>query len=289
MKRFDYLIPKTIPEALAMLSDRSEAIPLAGGTDILVQMKTGQRAVKALVSLKRLSELHSYSHNGTLTLGSAVTLGQICADQQIQQEYPALSISVSLIGSRQIRNMATIGGNVCNAAPSADTAPALLALDARAVIVGSQGERVIPLTAFFLEPGRTTLQAGELLKDILIPKPANRSGSFYVRHTPRARMDTAIAAAAAAVTVGADDVITDARLALGAVAPIPMRAVAAEALLVGQHLTDELLQKVGAAAAKDTQPIDDLRASAEYRRHLADVLSQRALRNAFARARNTKG
>jgi len=289
MKRFDYLTPKNLREALEMMSDRPEAIPLAGGTDILVQMKEGHRSVEALLSLKRIPELHHYVHNGTLTLGSAVTLGQISANQQIQQEYAALSIGASLIGSVQTRNVATVGGNVCNAAPSADTAPPLLVLDARAVIVGTQGERTIPLTAFFLGPSRTVLQPGELLKEIVVPKPAARSGSFYMRHTPRARMDIAVAAAAAAITLSADDAITDARLALGAVAPVPLRAAAAEALLPGHHLTEELLQEVGATAAREVQPINDLRASAEYRRHLVDVLVQRALRNAFARAKNNKG
>jgi len=289
MKRFDYLAPKNLAEALAMMADRPEAFPLAGGTDILVQMREGQRSVKALLSLKRIPELHHQTHNGMLALGSAVTLGQICADQQIQQQYTALSVGAGLIGSLQIRNVATVGGNLCNAAPSADTAPPLLVLDAQAVIAGSQGERTIPLTAFFLEPGCTALRPGELLKDIVVPKPANRSGSFYMRHTPRTKMDIAVAGAAAAVTLGADDVITDGRLALGAVAPVPMRAISAEALLVGQHLTEELLQEVGATAARETHPIDDLRASAEYRRHLADVLIQRALRNAFASAKNNKG
>lgn len=289
MKRFDYLTPKNLAEALAMMLDRPEAIPLAGGTDILVQIKEGQRSVKALLSLKRIPELHHQVHNGALTFGSAVTLGQICADRQIQGEYSALSISAGLIGSVQIRNMATVGGNLCHAAPSADTAPPLLVLDAQAVVVGSHGERTIPLTTFFLEPGHTVLQAGELLKDIIVPKPAACSGSFYIRHTPRARMDIAVVGVAAAVTLGADNVMTDARLALGAVAPVPLRATATEKLLPGHHLTEELLQEVGAATVREVQAIDDLRASAEYRRHLVDVLIQRALRNAFARAKHNKG
>ncbi|MCP4406006.1 MAG: xanthine dehydrogenase family protein subunit M [bacterium] len=289
MKRFDYLTPKNLAEALAMMADRPEAIPLAGGTDILVQMKEGQRSVKTLLSLKRISDLHHRAYNGALTLGSALTLGQICADRQIQQEYTALSTGAGLIGSLQTRNVATVGGNVCNAAPSADTAPPLLVLDAQAVIVGAQGERAIPLSAFFLGPGRTVLQAGELLKEIVVPKPAARSSSFYMRQTPRARMDIAVVGVAAAVTLAVDGVMTDARIALGAVAPVPLRAVAAEALLTGQHLTKELLQEVGAAAAREAQAIDDLRASAEYRRHLVNVLVQRALQNAFAGAGNNKG
>ena len=288
MKRFDYLAPRSLAEALEMLSDRPEAIPLAGGTDLLVQVKEGVRSVETLLSLKRVPELRQYDHNGALTLGATVTVGQIAADPQVQQDYTALAMGAGLIGSVQIRNMATVGGNLCNAAPSADTAPPLLVLGAQAVIASTQGERTVPLEAFFLKPGRTALQPGELLKEIVVPQPAEGSGSFYLRHTPRARMDLAVAGVAAAVTLDTDGTVTDARLALGAVAPVPMRATEAEALLAGQALTDELLQEVGATAAREAKPIDDLRASAEYRRHLVSVLTQRALRGTFARARDRK-
>ncbi len=208
-----------------------------------------------------------------------VTLGQIAANQRIQQDYAALAISAGLIGSVQIRNVATVGGNLCNAAPSADAAPPLL-------VLGAQGQYTVPLEAFFLEPGHTVLQPGELLQEIVVPRPAQRSGSFYVRHTPRARMDLAVAGVAVAITLNADGTLAEARLALGAVAPVPMRATEAEALLPGQALTEELLQEVGALTAQQAQPIDDQRASAAYRRRLVNVLTQRALRGALARAKD---
>ncbi len=285
MKRFEYLAPRSLKEALQILSDRPEAIPLAGGTDLLVRVKEGSRSVETLLSLKRVPELRQYAHNGTLILGSTVTVGRIAADPRIQQAYTALAVGAGLIGSVQIRNVATVGGNLCNASPSADTAPPLLVLGAQAVIAGAQGERTIPLEEFFEEPGRTALQAGELLTAITLPQPAQRSGSFYLRHTPRARMDLAVVGVAAAVTVEADGSIVDARLALGAAAPVPLRARQAEALLAGQVLTDELWREVGATAAREAEPIDDQRASAEYRRHLVDVLTRRALRCALARAK----
>ena len=285
MKRFEYLAPRSLKEALQILSDRPEAIPLAGGTDLLVRVKEGSRSVETLLSLKRVPELRQYAHNGTLILGSTVTVGRIAADPRIQQAYTALAVGAGLIGSVQIRNVATVGGNLCNASPSADTAPPLLVLGAQAVIAGAQGERTIPLEEFFEEPGRTALQAGELLTAITLPQPAQRSGSFYLRHTPRARMDLAVVGVAAAVTVEADGSIVDARLALGAAAPVPLRARQAEALLAGQVLTDELWREVGATAAREAEPIDDQRASAEYRRHLLDVLTRRALRGALARAK----
>ncbi len=289
MKRFAYLAPKNLIEALEMMSDRPEAIPLAGGTDLLVQVKEGRRPVETLLSLKRVPEVHQYTHNGTLTFGAAVTVGQIAAQPQVQRDYTALAVGAGLIGSVQIRNVATVGGNLCNAAPSADTAPPLLVLGARAVISSLQCERTVPLEAFFLGPGRTVLQPGELLKGIVVPQPPERTGSFYMRHTPRARMDLAVVGVAAAVTLGADGTIAEARLALGAVAPVPMRATRAEALLPGYPLADELLQEVGATAAQEAQPLDDLRASAEYRRHLVDVLTKRAVRGAWARAKESRG
>jgi carbon-monoxide dehydrogenase medium subunit len=285
MKRFDYLTPKSLTEAVEMMSERVEAIPLAGGTDILVQMKEGHRRVEALLSLKRVPEVHHYEYNGTLTLGSGIRVGQIAANQQIQRDYTALAVGAGLIGSVQIRNMATIGGNLSNAAPSADTAPPLLVLGAQAVLASVQGERTVPLADFFLEPGRTVLMSGELLKEIILPKPPDKRGSFYIRHSRRTRMDIATVGVAAALTLEADGTIRDACLALGAVAPVPMRATKAETLLSGHTLTEELLEEVGETAAREAQPVNDLRASAEYRHHLVSVLTQRALRNASERAK----
>jgi carbon-monoxide dehydrogenase medium subunit len=285
MKRFDYLAPTSLAEALEILSERPEAVPLAGGTDLLVQIKEGSRSVETLLSLKRVPGLAGCACNGKLTLGSMVTLRQIAANEQIQRDYAALAIGAGLIGSVQIRNLATLGGNLCNAAPSADTAPPLLVLGAQAVCANAQGQyTTVPLDAFFVGPGYAVLGSNELLLEISVPQPARRSGSFYVRHTPRARMDLAVASVAAAITLDDDGAIAEARLALGAVAPTPMRATEAEALLPGQALTDELTQEAGALAARQAQPIDDQRASAAYRRHLVNILTQRALRGALAKA-----
>jgi carbon-monoxide dehydrogenase medium subunit len=288
MKRFDYLAPKNLQEAFGMMSDHPEAIPLAGGTDLLVQMKEGHRSARALLSLKRVPEVHQFAQNGKLAFGSAITVGQIAANRQIQQDYTALAMGAGLIGSVQIRNMATVGGNLCNAAPSADTAPPLLVLGAQAVIASTQGERKIPLESFFLGPGQTALQPGELLQEIVVPSPPILSGSFYVRHTPRARMDIAVAGVAAALTLDQDGKIAGARIALGAVAPVPMRATQAEVLLCGQACTEDLLHEAGATAAQEAKPIDDLRASAEYRRHLVNILTLHALRGALAEAKRSK-
>jgi len=289
MKRFDYLAPQSLVEALEMLARRPEATPLAGGTDILVQLKEGYRSETALLSLKRVPDMHQLSHNGQLTFGSAVTMTQITTDAQIQQDYSTLASAAGLLGSVQTRNMATVGGNICNASPSADTAPPLLALGAQVVIASLRGERTIPLEAVFKGPGETVLQPGELLTQIIVPNPPARSGSSYTRHTPRAQMDIAVVGVAVAVTLDADGFISKAGIALGAVAPTPIRSVTAEALLLGHSPTDTLLAEVGLAAARDAKPIDDIRASAEYRRHLVDVLTQYTLRDALARIEDKEG
>ena len=289
MKRFAYLAPKTLSEALQMLADYPQAVPLAGGTDLLVQLKEGRRSLDALLSLKRVPEVRRLGQNGGLRLGAAVTVGQTATDARIQQDFTALADGSGLIGSLQIRNMATVGGNLCNAAPSADTAPPLLVLAAQAVIASVRDERTVPLEQFFLGPGETILQPGELLKEIIVPELPPRSGSCYLRHTPRSWMDIAVVGVAAALTLAPDDTIAQVRLALGAVAPTPKRATAAEALLAGQTLSDDLLQTAGAAAAQEAEPIDDLRASVEFRRHLVNMLSQRALRAAWTRANGRRG
>jgi CO/xanthine dehydrogenase FAD-binding subunit len=285
MKEFLYLSPQSLDEALVLLKSKPGTLPLAGGTDLLVGIMERHRSVEALLSLKRIPELHCCSSNGSLRIGSAVTAGQVARDENIRKNYTALAEGAGLIGSLQIQNMATIGGNVCNASPSADTAPALLVLGASAVIASADGERVVPMETFFVAPGKTVLKAGELLKEIVLPQPAARSGSFYLRHTPRARMDLAFVGVAAAITLDPNGRISEAKIALGAVAPTPMRAFTAEKALVGSLPADELFDEVGLIASKEAKPIDDLRASAEYRRHLVHILTGRALQQAFERAR----
>jgi carbon-monoxide dehydrogenase medium subunit len=279
--------PTNLPEALALLAQRPEAAVLAGGTNLLVQIKEGHRSETALLSLKRVPGLDRVSFGdppGSLVIGAAVTMKRIAAHPEIRRRCPALATAAGLIGSVQTRNMATLGGNLCNASPSADTAPPLLAYNAQAVLVSQSGERTVPLSAFFAGPGLTLLQPGELLKEVLIPPSPAPTGSAYVRHIPRAAMDISVVGVAAVVTLGSDGTILDGRLALGAVAPIPMRAPNAERLLAGRRAEDSLLAEVGRTAAAEAQPVDDVRASAAYRRHLVGILTQEALRQALALA-----
>ena len=289
MKRFDYLAPTSLSETVEILKERPEITPLAGGTDLLVQIKERHRAVIAVMSLKRVQEVHQSAENGALTIGSAVSVGQVSRNPRIQKDFTALAVGAGLIGSVQIQNMATVGGNICNASPSADTAPALLAFDAKVVIASAQGERMLPIAEFFLAPGKTALQPAELLKAIQLPFPKAHSGSYYYRHTPRARMDIAVVGVAALLNLDEDGKIAHARLALGAVAPTPIRARHAENELIGETPSDELFTRVASIAMNEAAPIDDLRASADYRRHLVMVFTKRALHQAFKRAKENHG
>jgi carbon-monoxide dehydrogenase medium subunit len=289
VKRFDYLAPTSLNEAVGLLKDNPGITPLAGGTDLLVQIRERHRPVLALLSLKRVREVHESGNNGLLTIGSAVTVGQISRDSEIQRKFTALAVGAGLIGSVQIQNMATIGGNICNASPSADTAPPLLALDAQVVIISAQGERTLPLLDFFLGPGKTVLQPTDLLKAIQLPPVKPHSGSFYYRHTPRARMDIAVVGVAAMLTLDDSGKVSQARLVLGAVAPTPIRAYLAESELIGETPSEELFNHAARIASQEAAPIDDLRASADYRRHLIKVYTIRALRQALMRAKENHG
>ena len=282
MKQFDYLAPNSLDEALEFLSSRPETTPLAGGTNVLVQLKERHREVSALLSLKRITELHELRHGEELYIGAAVTLQQVADDPAIRHDYRALATASGLIGSVQTRNMATVGGNICNASPSADTAPPLLALQARVILVGAHGARTIALQNFFMGPGQTVLRPGELLKEIIIPAPKALAGSSYVRHIPRQAMDISFVGVAASLEVDEAGKIADARIALGAVAPTPILVSTAAARLIGHYPSENLWGEAGGLAAREATPIDDLRASIPYRRHLVEELTQDALRAALS-------
>jgi carbon-monoxide dehydrogenase medium subunit len=216
-------------------------------------------------------------------VGAAVTARELELDARVRAGYPALAESGALVGSVQIRNLATVGGNLCNAAPSADMAPPLLALDAEAIIAGPRGQRRVPLADFFVGVRRTVLEPGELLLELVVLAPPPGSGGSYLRHTPRRELDIAVVGVASQVTL-AGGVCTHARVALAAVAPTPVRAAAAEAALVGQPLSSEQIERAAALAMEAARPISDQRGSADFRRHLVRALTRRTLTIARARA-----
>ncbi len=290
LKTFEYFAPESLPEALSLLQERGEeGRALAGGTDLVVQVKEGGKipTPSYLVSLRRLPELRGidFSERDGLRIGATVTMTEAAESAPVRERYRALADGAEIVGSIQTMNMATIGGNVCNAAPSADTAPPLLTYEAVAVIAGPKGERDVPIEEFWLGPNQTVLQQGELLRELRLPAPPANTGSVYVRQTPRKQMDIAVVGVAVLLTLGQGDRIERARIALGAVAPTPIRARKAEAALEGKAASEALFAEAAETATSEASPIGDVRGSAEFRRHLVKVTTERCLQEAAQRAR----
>jgi carbon-monoxide dehydrogenase medium subunit len=236
-----------------------------------------------IIDVKKIPELNrlELSADKTLHIGAAVPLSKICALPPVIQKFAILHQGCSVIGSTRIRNRATMGGNICNAAPSADSVPALLCLGTKASIASSAGTRVIPLNSFFRGPGKTALAYNELLVEIEIPAPPAHSAGYYLRHTPREEMDIAVVGVAVfLIFAPRSKVCQEARIALGAVAPTPIRVPQAEALLAGKKPGEADIEKVAEKVAEAASPISDIRSSAEYRRELLKVLTRRTIKGA---------
>ncbi len=279
MPNFDYEAPTTLAEALELLARPGEILPLAGGTDVIDQLKSNRRNADLVVDMKRIPELLELSMNGSgLRIGSAVSCTEVYRFIEEHGGYPALSESAALIGSVHIQNRATVGGNVCNASPSADTVPALLVHEAIARTASDSGEREIPLIDFFAGPGQTVLQKGEILKEIVLPAPAQNSTSAYLRFIPRNEMDIAVAGVGSLIEVDpSSKVVKKARIALASVAPTPVRAYAAEKSLEGSVIDPAAIDRAAGLAVGAAVPITDVRGSAEYRKELVRVLTRRTL------------
>lgn len=289
MKDLEYSAATSVDEAVRLLAARPDrAKVLGGGTDILVQLREGLRDADLLVDVKRIPELMdlSYSPQTGLSLGAAVPCARIDEDPAIAAAYPGLADAARIIGGWQIQNRASIGGNLCNASPAADSIPALIAGDATCQIAGPQGKRSVPVAQFCTAPGRNVLARGELLVSMSLPPPAPRSGAAYLRFIPRNEMDIAVAGAGVWLRLSADGrAVEQARIALGAVAPTPVLAGPAGDWLAGQPATAESFARAGELARQSARPISDQRAPADYRLHLVGVLVKRALATAAERAR----
>lgn len=297
MRDFDYCEPTTLEEAIsALLECGEDAKILAGGTDILVRMKRRLISPRRLVNIKRIPGLADIRLDGAgLRIGALATIRDVSLSPLVRGHWPVLSEAAKKMASVQVRNLATIGGNICNAAPSADMAPALMSLDAKAVIVGPAGERTVSLEEFFIGPGATVLRPGEILTHFLVPMPRPSTAAVYLKHAIRKAMDIAIVGVAAAVTLdgetpyasGGSRGISDVRVVLGAVAPTPLRARKAEDAIRGAAipLDDMTLAQAAEAAMSEARPISDVRASAYYRRKLTGVLVRRGVIQAIELAR----
>jgi aerobic carbon-monoxide dehydrogenase medium subunit len=288
LPNFQYLAPKDAAELAAMLAEHGDAARiLSGGTDLLVQMKSpGMKpaAVIDISGLKALAEIDFDAGDG-LTIGAAAKLEAIMDTPVVKEKYYGLWQSIETIGARQIRTMGSLGGNVCNASPAADTPPALVAHGAQVSITGAGGERSMALEDFIVGNRQTALKTGEYLAAITLPAPAENSASAYHHFRVRGGMEIAMAAVAVYLeTSPKDQTISDAKIVLGVVGPAPIRATGAEQMLIGQKPDEALAQSAAQSCADQSKPIDDYRASAEYRREILKVLFERAFVDAFTNA-----
>jgi carbon-monoxide dehydrogenase medium subunit len=284
LEGFEYFEPGTIEEATSLLAKYGEkAKVIAGGTDLLVKMKNGEVKPKYLVNVKKIRNLNFITEEGgLLRIGATTSLRKIEKSQLVKEEYLVLFEAVRSIGTVQIRNMGTIGGNICNASPAADTASALLSLDARVKISSSRGERTIPLEKLFMGPGKTVLSSDELLTDIQIPSLPPSTGSTFLK-IARVRADIA-KINVATVIARKGDICKFSRIALGAVAPTPIRMRRAEEMLNGKKFEEKLVEGVAQEISEETRPISDVRSTAEYREDVSEILVKRALNIAWRRS-----
>lgn len=288
MRNFEFFEPTTIEEASSLLAQHNgTAQLLAGGTDIIIGMKARALTPECVISLEKIPGLDgiTYSDNKGLRIGAMTKLREIEQSQVIIDQYTALAEGAGEVGSIQIRNLATLGGNICNSSPAADAAAALLVLDAHVKIASADGERTVSITDFFLGPGENVLQTGEIVTGFEFPPQPANSGSQYLKQKIREVMDLAFVGVAASVQLD-NGTVKDVKIGLAAVAPTPIRASNAEATINGNALNDELLNQAGTVAAAQSSPISDLRCSADYRREIVDVLTRRAVQTAATRAQS---
>jgi carbon-monoxide dehydrogenase medium subunit len=290
MNRFEYREAQTLQEVMALLGQDEGVRIVAGTTDVLVRWRQGVWKPRCVVNIKRIPGLDGvhYSPETGLSLGTLVSLRTLELHPLIRTHYPGLTQAATTFAGVQIRHLATVGGNVCNASPAGDTLPALLAYGAECRLVGPAGERLVPLDRFFLGPGQTVLQPMELLVELRLPPLPPRTGVLYIKHSPRSTMDIATVGVASVVSLAAqDDMCQEVRIALGAVAPTVMRATSAETLLTGQRPDAERLEQAARAAMEEVSPIDDIRGTASYRRAIIAPLVRRTLHYAVQMAQGT--
>ncbi|MHB8574107.1 MAG: FAD binding domain-containing protein [Dehalococcoidia bacterium] len=292
MQTIEYVAPTSLHDAVSVLAGAGErGRILAGGTDVIVQVREGRRPnVSVLVDVKKVPEANVLTFDAAtgLRVGAAVPCYRIYENELVSRLYPALIDSVSLIGGTAIQGRASLGGNLCNSSPAADTIPTLIVLSGICHIAGPAGERTLPVEEFCIGPGRNALQGGGLLVALSFPAPAPRSGGRFLRFIPRNEMDIAVVNAAAHVVLDASrSRIESARIAIGAVAPTPLLLEEAAEALRGAEATEASYLKAGEVAAEAARPISDMRGGIAQRKHLVKIMVKRALEGAVARARNS--
>ena len=292
MKDFEYAAPATVESATALLEKHGDAAKiLAGGTDIIVQLREGLRAADVVVDIKNIPEIVDYQYSAEvgLQLGAATPCYRIYGDEELAKAYPAVLDSTRIIGGWQIQSRASVGGNLCNASPAADSIPSLIAHQAMCHIAGPHGRRSVAAQDFCTGPGRNALEQGEILVALTLPPSKPNSGSAYLRFIPRNEMDIAVVGAASWVQLDdSGESIQSARVALAAVAPTPLYAEDASSWLSDQPASADTFAEAGELAKNIVSPISDMRGTAEYRQHLVGVLVKRTLKIAVERARTNQ-
>ena len=291
MGPFEYLEPLSIEEAVSLLKKYgNKARVLAGGTDLVPLMKEKTIRPEYVISIGGIAGLDYIRFDGEkgLRIGALTPIRSIEQSPQLRPKFGLICQAASQLASIAVRNVATVGGNLCNASPSADTASALLVLSATTKLVSTAGERMIPLEDFFIGPGATALKTDELLTELQIPSPSAHTAGVYIKYTTRGGEELALIGVAALLTLDArDGTCTDAKVALGAVAPTPIRARGAEAVLKGKKIEQGLIEEAARIASDESSPIDDIRGSAEYRREMLKVFARDAIRQAAELAKST--
>ncbi|MEZ4734867.1 MAG: xanthine dehydrogenase family protein subunit M [Caldilineaceae bacterium] len=289
MQAFNYVAAQSVDEVVKLLAENGDmARVMSGGTDLLVALREGRRKADVVIEVRRLKETGDmvYDPQQGLTLGAAVPCHRMYDDKTLTKAYPGLMDSASLIGGVQIQGRASMGGNLCNASPAADSIPSLIVHSAICNIAGPNGKRQLPVEEFCVAPGRTALQNGEFLVSLQIAAPQPGFGAAYLRFIPRNEMDIAVVGAGASVQLDESRTkIVSARIALGAVAPKPLFVAEAGEALAGKAISDDAIEEAARLAQAAATPITDMRGTAEYRKHLSAVLTRRALRKAIERAK----
>lgn len=285
---FEYREAKSLGEAIEILAGEGpRALLLAGGTDLLVRMKQGVLTPSLLVNLKRVTGLDRIERPaaGGLTIGALTPIAAVERSELIRQSHPVLTQAAGLLGSPSIRRLATLGGNVGRASPAADMVPALIVLKASIFAEGPAGKKEIPIDAFFKGPGATVLGPAEIITAIFLPDPAAAAGAAYLKLGRREGMDCALVGVAAALSLGGDGGVVEARLAMASCGPVPLRAESAETILLAGPLDESRLREAARATAGNSCPITDMRACSDYRKEMVEVLAFRALHAAWQTAR----
>jgi carbon-monoxide dehydrogenase medium subunit len=287
LPRFVHHRPQKLAELLELLAAYgSSAKIVAGGTDLLIKMRAGVASPDHLVSINNIKELRSVSYDDAngLVIGGAASITDVGQHPDVRKHYPGLTYACDVMATVQVRNMATVSGNLANAAPSADTAAPLLVHDAELLLTQKGGKRQVKLSEFFTGPGMTVIEPQEVIESIRVPPPPERCGSSYMRLSARSKVDIVAVSVASLLTLSASGVIDTARISLAAVAPTPLLVHEASDMLVGQKPSEELFAKVAATVKQASKPIDDVRATAAYRRGMVEVLTRRVLADSLAKA-----